>query len=350
MLPDGLSFSGIGRSAIANRTLRERIETLNTEISTGRSGEFLGDLGLQASRSLDLRAQVGRVNAHVGVIDSTLPRAAMMQQALGRLQDIASEFRAETLRLGTLPASAATSVAATARVALAEVASLLNGQSEGEFLFAGIDTANPPVVPVDDILATPMFQQVAAAVATLTPLNAATVLAATVTAVGNDTPADNPFARFVTNPAAAAASFRRVAAADEGVQVNWGPFSTVGNAQQAIGELVRGLSILASVTEAQHATETGFSELLDGARVALDGAGDTLAFEQATLGAAEQRLSSARDSALDRNVLLRKQVASIEEVDVAETVSRLQTLRTRLEASYRATSILSDISLARFLR
>jgi flagellin-like hook-associated protein FlgL len=63
-----------------------------------------------------------------------------------------------------------------------------------------------------------------------------------------------------------------------------------------------------------------------------------------------ERQTAARESALDRNVLLRKQVASIEEVDVAETVSRLQALRTRLEASYRATSILSDISLARFLR
>ena len=40
-----------------------------------------------------------------------------------------------------------------------------------------------------------------------------------------------------------------LAAAGEGVQVGWGPFSTEGNAQQAIGELVRGLSILASVTD-----------------------------------------------------------------------------------------------------
>jgi flagellin-like hook-associated protein FlgL len=350
MLPDSLSFSGLGRSAIENRTLRQRIETLNTEISTGRSGEFLGDLGLQATRSLDLRAQVGRVNAHVGVIDATLSRTEMMQDTLGRLQEIASEFRAETLRLGTMPASSATSVASVARVALAEVASLLNGQSGGEYLFSGVDSANPPVVPGGNVFTAPVFQQVAAAVATLTPTNAATVLAATVTAVGNDTPADNPFARFVTDPVDAAASFRRVTTAGDGQQVSWGPFSTEGQARAAIGELVRGLSILASVTEAQHATETGFAALLDGAREALDGAGRTMAFEQATLGAAERRLTAARESALDRNVLLRKQVASIEEVDVAETVSRLQALRTRLEASYRATSILSDISLARFLR
>jgi flagellar hook-associated protein 3 FlgL len=350
MLPDSLSFSGLGRSAIENRTLRQRLETLNTEISTGRSGEFLGDLGLQATRSLDLRAQVGRVNAHVGVIDATLSRTEMMQDTLGRLQEIASEFRAETLRLGTMPASSATSVASVARVALAEVASLLNGQSGGEYLFSGIDSANPPVAPGGDVFTAPVFQQVAAAVATLTPANAAAVLADTVTAVGNDTPADNPFARFVTDPVAAAASFRRVTTVGDGLQVGWGPFSTEGQARAAIGELVRGLSILASVTEAQHATETGFAALLDGAREALDGAGRTIAFEQATLGAAERRLTAARESALDRNVLLRKQVASIEEVDVAETVSRLQALRTRLEASYRATSILSDISLARFLR
>ena len=65
---------------------------------------------------------------------------------------------------------------------------------------------------------------------------------------------------------------------------------------------------------------------------------------------AERRLASAREAAADLKLALTAQVSAIEDVDVAETVARLQELRARLEASYRATALLSELSLARFLR
>ncbi|MFN6953175.1 MAG: flagellin [Acetobacteraceae bacterium] len=351
MLPDALSASALGRTAAETRVLRQRIETTTAQVGTGRTGEFYGDLGVEARRSLDLRAELGRAATHVDNIERSLGRAGVLQEALGRLHAIASDFAAEALRLQTLPPEAATNAALAARAALEEVAGLLNTRQDGEYLFAGADSANPPVVPADDVFGSPMVQAIRAAVAALAPGNGAAVVAATVTAAEDATPGDNPFARFVaTPPAAVAESFRRGTISADGVQVGWGPFAGEGSARVAVGELVRGLAIIASLTGAENAQGADFTELMQNARQALADAGRGLASEQAALGAAEQRLSAARESALDRSVLLRRQVAAIEEVDVAETVTKLQALRARLEASYRAVSMLSELSLTRFLR
>lgn len=351
MLPDALSASALGRTASDTRILRQRIETATSQVGTGRTGDFYGDLGVDARRSLDLRAELGRAATHVGTIERSLGRAGVLQEALGRLHGIASDFAAESLRLQTLPPEVAVNAALAARAALDEVAGLLNMRQDGEYLFAGPDSGSPPVAPGSNLFASPMVQAIRLAVGALGPGNAPAVVALTVTAVEDPTPGDNPFARFVaTPPAAAAESFRRATVSADGAQVGWGPFAGEGNARAAIGELVRGLSIIASLTGAENAQGADFAALMQSAREALSGAGGAIASEQAVLGAAEKRLSAARDSALDRSVLLRKQVASIEEVDVAETVTQLQALRARLEASYRAVSLLSELTLTRFLR
>jgi flagellin-like hook-associated protein FlgL len=351
MLPDALSASALGRTAAETRVLRQRIEAATTEIGTGRTGEFYGELGVEARRSLDLRAGLGRAATHVGTIERSLGRAGVLQEALGRLHAIAADFAAEALRLRTLPPEAAVNAALSARAALDEVAGLLNVRQDGEFLFAGADSANPPVAPAAGVFDSPALQAVRAAVASLAPGNGAAVAAATVAAVENATPGDNPFARFVAAPAAAVAeSFRRGSIPADGALVEWGPFAVEGQARVAVGELVRGLAIIASLTGAENAQGDDFTALMQSARQALADAGRGIASEQAALGAAEKRLAAARDSALDRLVLLRRQVAAIEEVDVAETVTKLQALRARLEASYRSVAILSELSLTRFLR
>jgi flagellin-like hook-associated protein FlgL len=50
------------------------------------------------------------------------------------------------------------------------------------------------------------------------------------------------------------------------------------------------------------------------------------------------------------SVTLEKQLGAIQEVDLAETLTRLQATRTTLEASYRAIGSLSELTLAKFLR
>ena len=67
-------------------------------------------------------------------------------------------------------ASAVDSIAASARDALSQVASLLDTQDGGVYVFAGQDTANPPVPDPDNIANIAAFYtQINAAVAGLAP-------------------------------------------------------------------------------------------------------------------------------------------------------------------------------------
>lgn len=350
MLPDALSASALGRSASLARTLRERVEAATAQVSTGRAATLHGELGPAARRAIDLRAGIGRLDTYAETAARTLGRAAAMQPALGRLHEIAGQFAAEALRLATLPAEAAVSAAATARAALEEVAGLLNLAQDGEYLFSGADTARPPVAVAGPVADSPMAQQIALAVGGLSPGNAAAVIAATVAAAADTSPATNPFARFVTAPGAPNPGFARATLAADELAVEWGAFAAEDAAARGVGELVRGLAVLAALTPAVVAQGDDYREVLADARSALAGAGRALALEQARLGDAERRLASAREAAADLKLALTAQVSAIEDVDVAETVARLQELRARLEASYRATALLSELSLARFLR
>ncbi len=52
----------------------------------------------------------------------------------------------------------------------------------------------------------------------------------------------------------------------------------------------------------------------------------------------------------EANTALAEQLAAIEEVDLAEVLTRLQATETTLQASYAATGRLGGLTLAQFLR
>jgi len=82
----------------------------------------------------------------------------------------------------------------------------------------------------------------------------------------------------------------------------------------------------------------------------LDSTTEALALEQGSLGAAEQRMERTKQRHADTAVQLKLQLSGIEEVDLAATLTALQDTRTKLEASWRALSMISELSLTKFLR
>jgi flagellar hook-associated protein 3 FlgL len=72
--------------------------------------------------------------------------------------------------------------------------------------------------------------------------------------------------------------------------------------------------------------------------------------EAGALGLAEAQLESARDRHTNLNTTLGSQLADVEEVDLATTLTALQDTQTRLQASWQALSMLSGLSLTDFLR
>jgi flagellin-like hook-associated protein FlgL len=353
-----MSVSGpIGRLDAGAAALRARLETLTRQVSDGRKGPGYGDIAPEARRAVDLRADIARREAWQGTIDRALARTEVTQKALGRLSDIATQFYAEAIRLDGTSGVRISAVAAQARAAMEEVAKLLNERHAGDYIFGGTDSANPPVPDPGGIATGGMATDIAAAVASVGGGNAATVVAATLAAAQSDAAGTTHFSAFLSDPAAGLTEPRRAVPAAEGERVAYGILANRNAAATSEGEttgswardILRGLAGLAALDPAQAQLGTDFTELVASLRDGLRSAVDALGEERGALGAVEQRLEATARRHAEVSVALTGQLAGIEEVDMAATISRLQATQTQLEASYRALAQVSGLTLTRFL-
>ena len=352
-----MSIGPIGRMDAGAAMLRARIELLTRQVSDGRKGPGYGDIAPEARRAVDLRAEMARRETWQGTVSRTLARTEVTQQALGRIAEVATQFYQEAIRLDGTSGVRISAVAAQARAALEEVAGLLNERHAGEYLFGGSDSANPPIPNPAGIATGGMAAAIAAAVAGLTAGNAAAVSAATLAAAQSDAAGVTPFSAFLSDPAQGLVEPRRSVPADEGERVAYGLFANRNAAATSEGDttgswardVLRGLATLAAIDPAQAALGTGFTDLMATVREGLRSAVDAIGEERGALGAVEQRLETTSRRHAEVSVALAGQLAGIEEVDMAATISALQATQTQLEASYRAISLASSLTLTRFL-
>ncbi len=350
-------IASVSRLDAGTQALRLRLDTLTRQVADGRKGPGYGDIAPDARRAIDLRADMARRATWQGTIDRTLARTSVAQGALGRLSDIATKFYEHAIRIDGTSGELISAVAAQARAAMAEVGALLNERYAGEYIFGGTDSANPPVPDPHGIATSGMATDIAAAVASLAAGNVATVQAATLAAASSDAVGTTPFSAFLSDPAAGLTEARRSVPAADGEVVAYGISANRNAAATSEGEttgawardILRGLATLAALDPAQAPLGTDFTDLVATVRDGLRSAIDALGEERGALGATEERLEATSRRHDDITITLTAQLASIEEVDMAETISRLDATKTQLEASYRAIAMVSSLSLANFL-
>lgn len=354
----GIAPGALSRLLADSAGIKSRLNALTAQVADGRRGASYGDIGLAANRAINLRGEAARREAQAGALDRALGRTEAAGDAMRRLSTIAEDFFAEAQKVGTADPARIGVVAAGARAALREVAGLLNASHAGEYVFGGADSGHPPLPAPDDLMAGGLGTAIASAVTGLGGGNAAAVLAATAAAAASDAAGVTPFSAYLSDPARGLGEARRTTVADDGVEIPTGLFANRNAAATSSGEttgswsrdLLRGLMTLASLTPAQANLGGDLDSLMVGVRGGLRAAAAGLAAEEGALGMSERRLEAARSRHEDLGVALRGQLADLEEVDMAATLTALQDTRTRLEASWKALSVLSGLSLANLLR
>lgn len=347
----------VGQLDLGAALLRQRLDLLTRQVADGRVGPGYGDIAPEARRAIDLRADMARRDVWQGTVSRTLAQTAVTQKALGRMEEIATTFYQEAIRLDGTSTARIGAVAAQARAAMVEFATLLNERYAGDYVFGGTDSANPPIPNPRGIAASGFATDIAAAVAGLGGGNAAAVAAATLAAAQSDAPGSTPFSDFLSDPAQGLGEARRSVPAAEGERVDYGVLANRNAAAASAGEttgswardILRGLATLAAMDPSQAALGTDFTELMAVARDGMRSALDALGQERGALGGVEQRLEATARRHAEVTVALAGQLSRIEEVDMAETISRLQGVQIRLQASYQAISLVSGLTLTRFL-
>lgn len=340
---------------------RARLDRVSEQISSGRKGSTFGALGPEAQRSVELRVEIGRRETRAAGIRQVEARVGVMQTSLNRLGAIADQMRVDAnVLLGGNPQNV-DAIAAQARDLLREVQGLLNTTDGSNYLFSGTDNGNQPVP--DDILTSGLVTQIETEVAGLAPGGAATILANSLTLAQSDATGTTPFSDFLSTPVASGGGLdeARVAvpvgdarAISYGIRANSNAAAVSPGAPDSTGswarDLIRGLAILGSLTQAQSDTmHTDVRALADGVRVASEAVVDTLADERGILGTVEARLATERRQHDDVLALAERQLSDVEEIDIAEASTRLSLLQTQLEASYRLVGQLGQLSLANYL-
>ena len=342
--------------------LRARLETLTRQGTSGLRADKLGDLGPEIPRAVSLRGEIGRRELYGKTMDQALGRTAVMQDSLGRLTEIAREFRTKAAtRITSGDPTTLMTVQTDARAALTEIAHLLNTRHAGEYLFGGTDLGNPPIANPEGLATGQMAQQIATQVDALPTSGLNAVVDATRNIARSTAPGVTPFSAVLTAeemlPDTDREARRGVPAADGQIigygfsaGRNAGALSTGETTGSWARDLMRNLMSLAALKPEQMSDRPAFDGFMGKIRDGLSSAELTLGEEAGALGHVEARMETMKRRHDNLSSALALQLSSIEEVDMADVITRMQATRTQLEASYRAIGSLGELTLANFLR
>lgn len=313
----------LGRLTANSAAVRASLDVALQQQSTGKVSDVYSGLGAGVRASLDLRPAMQHVQVWQNNIDAATGRLDVTQAALTQIGAIAAKFYAATGNITTTGTSETVGIAAEAKLALQQVAQLLNTKAGDVYVFAGQDTANPPVPNTDP-----------------TVTGAALLASDTATA---------PFSAGIGGPSGSAVPTVEVG---EGQTVQVGLLANQNtlavSAPPTTGsfmrDLMRGLATLANLTDGP-----GAQAVAADTRDRLHGAVGALADETGALGDIQATLAARKTSLAATQTALHKQVSGVEDVDLAATLSRVSALQTQLQASYQVIAGVKRLGLANYL-
>jgi len=343
------------------RSLQSQGEALQEQTITGKVSQSYAGLASVSSQVLDLTAVSRQGAAYSQTIDHAQGKAAVMQDVLTQVNGVAGAVAAATLAVvGTSSSAAIQGVAEQARLALQQIASLMNAKYAGDYVFAGADTSNPPVPSAEAVAASGMFTQIGAQVAALAATPTAppigTVIANTVSIASSTAAGTTVFSAYLTGAGASAGAvtvqvsdFQRVTL-DLPANRNVGAASdlAISGTGNAISDIMRSLAVIANTTGAM-AANPDFTALMKDATRTLSSAAQTVSEEAGQIGLAQNTMTAATASHALLKTILDKQLSVLTDVDMASAISRLQAVNFQLEASYKILSLARSLNLASFL-
>lgn len=352
------AYGLLGQMISDSVSVRNRLDTLTGQASSGLVSQTYAGLGASASVSLDLNPQLSAMQTWKGNIDQATGNMQVTQTAMTQVQSIAATFFANMNNLNGLNSSTVDSVAASARDALTQVAGLLDTQNGGVYVFAGQDSGNPPVPSPDSILSSGFYTQINTAVGGLAANGPSATTAATLAIGQSNAAGTSPFSTYLSQPTSALNA--PVVQVGPNSTVQTGLLASANSIAASTGtasgtstgsymrDLMRALATIGSMTSSQ-VTNAGFSSLVQDTRTSLNGVVTAMATDVGVLGNRQSALAKTQIRLSDTAAALTSQVAAVQEVDMTRTLSALTQMQARLQASYQLIAGQNGLSLAKFL-
>ena len=333
----------------ASTQSKSQLATLSAQVASGNVSNSYAGLGAAAATPLNLQPQIKGLQAQQNAIDSVTGGLDVTQTALTQINSIVTKINAQLAGLTNVTPAEVDSTAKAAQGALQQIAALLDTQDGQTYVFAGTDSANPPIPNPDAITSSAFYTQIGAAVAGLSANGATATVAATLAVASSDAAGTTPF----SGPPGQAPTvdLGTGAPVQVGVLANANTLATSTGGSTTgsyIRDILRSLATVANLSSTQ-VNDTGFNALVLDTKTCLSGAISTAGLEAGALGNIQSSLAAQKTQASDTSVALSGQVSSVQDVDMAKTLTDLSQVQTQLSASYKLISEISSLSLVNFL-
>ena len=241
-------------------------------------------------------------------------------------------------------------VAATAQSDLAQVANLLNSTNGTTYVFAGTDSSNPPVPDPDNITSSGFYTQIASAVANLSTAGAAATTSATLAIASSNAAGTTPFsatigsAPVIQTESGETQQVRLLANSNAYVTSTGAVDDRFIHAGPDVCAGDRGIADQLAAGRPQNLTG-----LIQNTTSTLQGAISAMAQDAGVLGKTQSMLNDESTTLSNTQTAMSTQLSSVQDVDMAQTLSNITLVQTQLQASYQLLANASSLSLAKFL-
>ena len=327
----------------------KKLDLLTAQASSGDVATSYAGLGAGASVSLNLNPALGHLQTWQNNIAAATGNMQVTQTAMTQIQQIASDLLSQLNGLQGADGSEIDTIAASARDDLSQVANLLDSTNGTTYVFAGTDSANPPVPDPDSITSSGFFTQIAAAVANLGTAGASATSAAVLAIGSSNAAGTTPFSATI-------GSIPLIQTGDGQMQ----PIGLLANANATVTstgtsttgsymrDLMCALATVGSLSSSQQ-NDPGLTDFVQDTRTGLTGAISAMAEDTGVLGNQQTTLTTESTTLQQTSTALTTQLSSVQDADMAQTLSNITLVQNQLQASYQLISNMSALSLAKYL-
>lgn len=325
-----------------------RLASASEEVSTGRHHDVGLVLGPATGHTVELRMLAGELDAIRRTNALVDQRLATMQSALGAVSEIAQSFADATLS-PSADEAARRRLVDDARGKLSALTGLLGATSNGAYVFGG---ENSTLHPLGDYLASP---QPAARLAVQAAFSAEFGFGTndpsvrTISASAIEQYLDGTFAALFSGPTWQA-SFSK--ASDRPLVDRIAPEETIATRVSVNDVGIRGLvagltAVIDSGTESL--SDEAFSALTRNVFGMASKAISEITQSRAAVGLSQNRVTRTGERLEVQTARIEHEFGSLEGIDAAEAITRMNMLSTALQASYASTARLQGMSILDYL-
>lgn len=287
------------------RNVQTQLNSASEQSTTGIKSTNYAGVADQAYVLTSLSSEISQASSYADLAESIQGRVDVYYDSLTSMTEVLTDMLTDISAAQSSGTGSVIGLNDSAQSALDTIATLLNTQYEGRYLYAGSATDTLPV----------------------------SVDSTTYGAITVPSSADTSY--YAGNSDMSSA---RVA---DGMTVDYGMTADMDAFENAL----RALNIVANASTDPIDTDA-LSEATSLLNSALDGIGE----QQTRMSSVHSELEAVVDMHTDFQLTAESMVSELSEVDIAEAMVRLDTLSVQLEASYSAVAKVSDLSLFDYLR